>query len=83
MALATVPMLFTMNLDDKFKKMKELMDAGAIKIPTAKEANKLFESLHFKPHQICSDVFLNINLFDNGTRDGYKLNLLTGKFYKP
>lgn len=73
-----------MNLDDKFKKMKELMDAGAIKIPTPEETAKLFESqYHFIPHKICSDVLININLFDNGTRDGYKLNLITGKFYEP
>lgn len=72
------------DINSKFKKMKELMDAGTIKFPTHAEQLKLVDgSVHFKPHSLCRNVHININLFDNGTRDGYKLNLITGKFYRP
>lgn len=42
----------------------------------------LESTLHFKPNKLTVNKFINIVLFDRAIQDGYKLNLITGKFYK-
>lgn len=75
-----------MNLDDKFKKMKKLIDEGNIVFPKLTKLPKFKKVAlgEFIPHGLCgNNVGINVYVFDEGTANGYKLNLLTGKYYKP
>lgn len=40
------------------------------------------DALHFKPHGLGGSVAININIFDQAVKDGYKLNLITGLYEK-
>lgn len=46
----------------------------------AKMAEK--DALHFKPHGLGGSVAINIIIFDQAVKDGFKLNLITGKYEK-
>ena len=61
----------------------ELMEKGVFLLPKqtlAKLAEK--DALHFKPHGLSGSVVININIFDQAVKDGYKLNLITGQYEK-
>lgn len=72
-----------MNAKQKSELLKFISDLGLELSPKqtlAKMAEK--DALHFKPHGLCGSVAININIFDQAVKDGYKLNLITGLYEK-
>ncbi len=59
---------------EQFAKHVESVLAHAVQIQQS--------ALHFKPHGLCGSVAINIIIFDKVVKDGYKLNLITGKYAK-
>lgn len=67
---------------EQFLHLMDLVESAMVipKQTLAKLAEK--DALHFKPHGLCGSVEINITIFDQAVKDGYKLNLITGQYEK-
>lgn len=75
---------------DAYKKFKQMLEAGQISIPkpsssvpVRREGMKLAQIASFIPVGLCSNPKINVTVFDHATEAGYRLNLITGKYYMP